>query len=257
MERPSDIIQSVSRAFRILEVVGEAPAGASAKVVARRCELSLSTTYHLMRTLAYEGYLARLPSGDYVVGLEIADRFRDLASHLRRLPAVGAVLRSLAAATGHSAFLARIVDDRVAITQVVEAPASPPLEDLIPGFDEGAHATALGKALLSTLSRSDRRAYLTAAGLRPFTAQTVRDVEVLEREIARTVDGVFAETCQYRQDIACLAVLVETGDPRDAWWAIAVGGDAGTFEFRRQSLERALRTAAGDLTGVTASTART
>jgi DNA-binding IclR family transcriptional regulator len=247
MERPSDLIQSVSRALRILEVVGSEPTGASPKVVARRCELSLSTTYHLLRTLCYEGYLVRLPSGDYVVGLEIADRFRDLRTALARSPQVRAVLQLLAARTGRSAYLARFVDGRVAIAEVAEAPGSPHLEDLVPGFDEAAHATALGKALLATMTPAQRRAYLAEAGLRPFTAATVRGPDDLEAELADAAGGVYAETCQYRDGVACMAALVFTDVPEDPWWALAIGGSADDVERDRPGLRRLLQSAAADL----------
>lgn len=78
--QPSDLIRSVSRALRLLEEVGHHPAGVSAKQVARACQLHQSTAYHLLRTLAYEGYLEHLPSGDYVVGQRLADRYADLLS---------------------------------------------------------------------------------------------------------------------------------------------------------------------------------
>lgn len=246
-KRPSDLIQSVSRALRILEVVGAAPGGVSPKAVARRCQLRLPTAYHLMRTLGYEGYLSRLPSGDYVLGLEIADRFRDLMSALARPPQVDAVLRRIAETTGQSAYLARFVDGRVAIAHVVEAPHSPPLEDLIPGFDEGAHATALGKALLSTLERADRGAYLREAGLRPFTSRTVSERAALEGELAAVVDGVFTEVSQYRDGVACAAVLVATGEPGDPWWSLGISAAATVLPERGRALVHALRTAAGDL----------
>ena len=77
---PSDLIRSVSRALRVLESVGQAPRGLTVKQIARRCELTTATTYHLIRTLAYEGYVARREDGTYVVGLEIADRFRELVA---------------------------------------------------------------------------------------------------------------------------------------------------------------------------------
>lgn len=245
--RPSDLIQSVSRALRILEVVGASPGGVSPKAVARRCQLRLPTAYHLMRTLDYEGYLSRLPSGDYVLGLEIADRFRDLMSALARPPHADAVLRRIAEATGRSAYLARFVDGRVAIAHVVEAPHSPPLEELIPGFDEGAHATALGKALLSTLEPSGRAAYLRAWGLRPFTARTVAEAGALEGELAAVTDGVFTEVCQYREGVACAAVLVASGEPADPWWSLGVSTAATAFPRRGRFLVDALLTAAGDL----------
>lgn len=246
-KRPSDLIQSVSRALRILEVVGASPGGVSPKAVARRCQLRLPTAYHLMRTLGYEGYLSRLPSGDYVLGLEIADRFRDLMSALARPPQADAVLRRVAETTGQSAYLARFVDGRVVIVHVVEAPHSPPLEDLIPGFDEGAHATALGKALLSTLDRLDRAAYLREAGLRPFTPRTVAEPTALEGELAAVTDGVFTEVCQYRDGVACAAVLVATGQPDDPWWTLGLSAEATAFPHRGPGLVAALRTAARDL----------
>lgn len=245
--RPSDLIQSVSRAMRILEVVGAVPDGISPKAVARRCNLRLPTVYHLMRTLSYEGYLLRMPSGDYVIGLQIADRFRDLMSYLARRPETNAVLRRVAETTSLSAYLARFVDGRVTIAHVVEAPHSPPLEDLIPGFDEGAHATALGKALLSTLQSTNREAYLREAGLRPFTPLTVSDPAALEDELAGVTDGVFTEVCQYRNGVACTAVLVATGEPEDPWWALGVSGAAAALPHRGHDLAAVLRIAAGDL----------
>ncbi|HEX5741524.1 MAG TPA: helix-turn-helix domain-containing protein, partial [Pilimelia sp.] len=75
LAEPSDLIRSVSRALRVLEAVGRAPRGLTVKQIARRCELTVATTYHLVRTLAYEGYVSRREDGTYVVGLEIADRF--------------------------------------------------------------------------------------------------------------------------------------------------------------------------------------
>lgn len=248
MERPSDLIQSVSRALRVLEAVGAAPGGCNAKHVARRCELHLSTAYHLLRTLAYEGYLVRDPSGDYHLGLEISDRYRDLCASLGRTPDVVPVLRHLAATTGHSAYLARFVDGRVAITSVVEAPGSPHLEDLIPGFDEAAHATALGKALVSTLPTRERHEVIGGPAMRPFTSTTVQDLRALDAEldVARRA-GVFVEEGQYRGEVSCAAALVATGDPDDPWWAVALSASSTTFARRRAELSAAVRIAGRDL----------
>jgi hypothetical protein len=63
---PEDLVQSVSRALRVLEVVTTSP-GLPVKAIARRSGLNLSTTYHLVRTLAYEGYVRRLSDGCSVV----------------------------------------------------------------------------------------------------------------------------------------------------------------------------------------------
>ena len=117
LAEPSDLIRSVSRALRVLESVGRAPRGLTVKQIARRCELTVATTYHLVRTLAYEGYVIRREDGTYIVGLEIADRYRELVSAFRGPPSVGEALRRAAVETGYSHYLGRFVGGRIAVTR--------------------------------------------------------------------------------------------------------------------------------------------
>lgn len=244
---PSDLIRSVSRALRLLEEVGDHPAGVNPKRLASRCGIRLATVYHLLRTLRYEGYLERLASGDYVLGPEIAGRFRDLRSALAHPPPVAAVLRDLAATTGHSAYLARFVSGRITITGVAEAPRSPPLEDLIVGFNEGAHATALGKALLSTLERAELARYLRDTGMRRFTRYTITEDGDLASDIdAYAGRGLFAETEQYRRGVGCVATLVRRPTD-DGWWALGMSHPTVEAGGVRHTLTTALRQAAADL----------
>lgn len=249
---PSDLIRSVSRALRVLEVVGDSPSGLTAKQVARRSQLALSTTYHLLRTLCYEGYLRRRPAGLYVLGLGISDRFRDLARALGQPPEVRAVLQHLAAVTGHSAYLSRIIDGRVVITELVEAPGSPKVEDLIVGFSESAHATALGKALLASMSRPARRRFLGSQGLPRLTSRTVTDPDQLEYEITEMSSaGTFEEVGQFRDEVSCIAALVRPGSGGKVWGSVALSSSSARFERFRASFQRELRLASADLAGRT------
>lgn len=249
---PSDLIRSVSRALRLLEEVGNHPTGVNPKRLASRCGIRLPTAYHLLRTLRYEGYLDRLPSGDYVLGTAIAERFGDVAPTLEGPPPAPTVLADLAGQTGHSTYLARFVDGRVTITDVVEASGSPPLEDLVVGFDDAAHATALGKALLSTLPVARRRRYLRDAGLRRFTAATVTTTDRLTDELHSAVTtGVFSEVEQFRDGVGCVAALVRRSGGEDAgWWALGLSHRATNVPRRRARLLPSLRRAAADLATV-------
>lgn len=209
LAEPSDLIRSVSRALRVLEAVGRSPRGLTVKQVARRCELTVATTYHLVRTLAYEGYVIRREDGTYVVGLEIADRFRELVVAFRGPASVGESLRRTAMETGYSHYLARFVGGRVAIAAVAEGPRSPYVEEMIPGFDEAAHATAVGKALLATLSVDQRSRFLREAGMRQYTPQTLISPDTFEADLAAGEKrGMQIEIGQYRPGVACAAVLV-------------------------------------------------
>jgi len=248
---PSDLIRSVSRAFRVLEAVGGAPGGLTVKQIARRCQLSLPTTYHLVRTLTYEGYLTRCNDGTYLVGLEVADRFRELAAAFRAPSSVEAELRRTTGETGYTHFLARFVEGRVAITAVTEGHRSPHLEDLIVGFDDGAHATALGKALLATLTPAERRRYLNEAGMRPFTPETITDPKELEYDITqRVVSGVYVERGQFRPGVACAATHVTRHLDPERRIVLACALPLEEFASRVVSLRLRLRSAASNLAAV-------
>jgi DNA-binding IclR family transcriptional regulator len=208
-EEPSDLIRSVSRALRVLEAVGQTTRGLTVKQIARRCELTTATTYHLIRTLAYEGYVTRRDDGTYTVGLEVADRFRELVAAFRAPDSVVAVLDRAAAQSGYSHYLGTFRAGQAVITTAIEGPHSPHLEDLVPGFDDGAHATAVGKALLATLTHDQRLRYLKDQGMRAYTSHTILDPEALEADLAAGErGGMQTEIAQYREGVGCAAVVV-------------------------------------------------
>jgi DNA-binding IclR family transcriptional regulator len=242
---PGDLIRSVSRALRIMEEVSRSDRPLPVKAIARRCRLHVSTAYHLVRTLCYEGYLVRLPSGDYVAGPGLAERFHDLMNSLRRPPQARAVLRQLAETTGHSAYLACISGQRLVVVDLEEGDQSPWLEDLQPGLDAAAHATAVGKALLSTLPPRDRRTLLAEQGMRPFTPNTVTEAEQIETELADLSPGAPAvEFGQFRDDVCCASIAVPGAEP-GTWWAL---GTAARGLDMPAGLLGELQCAANDLT---------
>lgn len=221
-ERPDDFVQSVGRAVRVLEVVGRHP-GLPVKAIARRCELNISTTYHLVRTLAYEGYLVRLPDGSYVMGETVARRFHDLVTSLERPPDTATVLRQLSDRIGLSSYLGLLHQERVTVVDVAEAPGSPYLEDFEVGLDVSAHATALGKALLAAMTPRERRVFLQGHGLRPYTVNTRTDPERLEHELAAIrPDAAVLEHGEFRDGVACAAALVPRTRADAPTWAVVV-----------------------------------
>ncbi|HET7398583.1 MAG TPA: IclR family transcriptional regulator C-terminal domain-containing protein [Intrasporangium sp.] len=219
---PEDFVQSVSRALRVLEVVTATP-GLPVKAIARRAGLNLSTTYHLVRTLAYEGYVCRLKNGCYDVGSELPRRFYDVVQSLGRPPQSRAVLGHLVQVTGLSAYLGRLGDAGMVIADVVEGPASPHLEDLEVGLGVAAHATALGKALLASMPGPERRSYLREQGLPAFTRNTTTDAEALEALLRSVgVGRLVVEHGEFRDGVSCAAAVVPRTRVGDPVWAVVV-----------------------------------
>ena len=246
---PADLIRSVSRALRVLESVGGTARGLTVKQIARRCELTVATTYHLVRTLAYEGYVIRRDDGTYGVGLEISDRYRELVDAFRVPASVIERLRRGAHESGYSYYLGQFVNGRVALTAVAEGPRSPYLEDLVPGFDDGAHATALGKALLATMRPEDRMRYVKEAGMRSYTRATIDSPEALEGDLAAGERrGMQLELGQYRKDVGCASVVILSDRDPDRRMVLAVSApldemaaSANIFRTKLAEMSREMR----------------
>ncbi len=244
--RPDDFVQSVGRAVRLLETVGREP-GLPVKAIARKCDLNISTSYHLVRTLAYEGYLVRLPNGTYVIGESVARRFRDLVTSLERPPVAAVVLRQLSERVGLSSYLGLLQDERVTVVEVAEAPGSPYLEDFEVGLDVSAHATALGKALLVAMTPRQRHRFLETHELRPFTSRTRTDVDQLEAELGSIpARALVSEHGEFRDGVSCTAALVPRSTGVDPAWAVVV---AVSDEDVPDRIAREVSLAAADMAG--------
>jgi DNA-binding IclR family transcriptional regulator len=244
--RPDDFVQSVGRAVRVLEVVGREP-GLPVKAIARKCDLNISTSYHLVRTLAYEGYLVRLPNGTYVIGESVARRFHDLLTSLHRPPEAAAVLRQLSDRVGLSSYLGLLQEERVTVVEVAEAAGSPYLEDFEVGLDVSAHATALGKALLVAMPPRERHRFLRSHELCPFTTRTRTDPDQLEAELGRArADAPVSEHGEFREGVSCTAALVPRRAADKPAWAVVV---AIADEEVPQRIAAEVTLAAADLAG--------
>jgi DNA-binding IclR family transcriptional regulator len=245
---PTKMIQSVQRALRIMELVGRHANGVTAPRIAFECELNRATAYNLLRTLVYEGYLRRDENGRYTLGLEVSDRYSELTRAMAGPKTCGEFMRRMSKETGYSTFVARFVEGRPAVTDFIEGSRSPHVEELIVGFDDGAHATALGKALLATLQPHDRARFLKSAGMRPFTRRTLVEPDALEYDLAVYGEsGVYAEMGQFREGVGCAGVVVREGETPKDRVVFAVALPLDEIRDNWQGLTRQLRQAAVEL----------
>jgi DNA-binding IclR family transcriptional regulator len=200
------LIESVRRALNLLDVVGEAGRPLPAKTLARRAGLPLPTAYHLLRTLVHEGYLTRLEGLGYVLGDRVAALSARQAEPGARVARFHPILRQLHEDLSAAAYLSVLSDGEITVVDVVDSPSTPRV-DLWVGFHEAAHATALGKAVLSALDDPARRAYLAEHEMPDLTPRTVTDQRVLLRQLATGGDYALDRE-EYALGTACVAAPV-------------------------------------------------
>ncbi|MEV5550732.1 IclR family transcriptional regulator C-terminal domain-containing protein [Streptomyces sp. NPDC052309] len=205
------LITSVQRAFRLLEAVGAHEGGAPAKQLARETGLALATTYHLLRTLAHDGYVRKLEDGSYVLGeklgvLHDASGTQALLSRVR--PMLGSLRDHLSAA----AYLTFYEDGEIRVAEIVDSPQAPRAE-LWVGFEDAGHATALGKCVLRELDDEARQEYLSRHPLADLTPRTITHRgELLRRLDAFPDDRAVTDLEEYSLGTVCVAVPVYRGD---------------------------------------------
>lgn len=179
MSSPPTLIQSVQRALHVMEALAGRNGRATVKQLARDTGLALPTTYHLVRTLAHEGYISRLDDGTVVMTSRLGELARDSSSQVAEVRGILAELRDF---VGAAVYFARVTDGEINVSEIVESSRAPRI-DLWVGMHEAAHATALGKAILAALPDELRRDYLDRHRPEALTANTVTDVTQLLAQI--------------------------------------------------------------------------
>jgi DNA-binding IclR family transcriptional regulator len=228
--RPT-LIQSVQRALRLLEVIAEHNGRAHPKEIARGAGLSLTTTYHLLRTCTHEGWLQRLDDGSYVLGHRI-DLVREHGTAARGLAHARPALEWLRDELGGAVYLARYLDGEIVVAEIVDSARAPRI-DLWVGIHDAGHATALGKCILGQLTAPDRAEYLARHPLHDLTPRTVVDRRLLQLP---PPGGIAVDDGEYAVGVSCLAAAVVTaGGPLGA-----VGVVSAPTGMRLPSVRRTL-----------------
>jgi IclR family acetate operon transcriptional repressor len=203
--RKPTLIASVRRALHLMEAVASHSGGAPAKQLAREARLPLATTYHLLRTLAHEGYASRLPDGLWVLGDRL-DALRGQSRSQMLLTRIRPTLIALRDELGMASYFGLHEDGEIRIIDVADGPRTPRV-DLWVGFDEAAHATAIGKCVLAQLDDQARKDYLARHPLVELTPNTITDPRELVRRL-RLSPGHTLDREEYAIGTGCAAVPV-------------------------------------------------
>jgi IclR family transcriptional regulator, acetate operon repressor len=211
-------VQSVHRAFDLLEALAAAGGVASLTDLAAVCGLPLPTLHRLASTLAHRGYLRQTPDRRYSLG----SRLVPLGVEAHALLGEGAlpVLRQLAELTGESANLAVLTNGSA--EYVSQAPGLHTMRTFTEvGNRVALHCTGVGKALLAVVPPSQARHLIGAVPLTAQTSATITDPGALHAEVVRIrARGYALDEGEMEVGVRCVAV----GMPGAVPMAVSVSG---------------------------------
>jgi IclR family acetate operon transcriptional repressor len=180
---PSDRIQALARGLRVLECVHAAGRPISVKEIAAGVGLRLATTYHLVNTLLYDGYLER--NGDRLLepGRLLGRPEPQNTAVVRR------ALGRAAYAIDDVAVLARLAGAETRVAATAEVPGATCAGHYPPNAAGLSHLLAVGRVILAHQTHGDAE-------------QAIE----LTRRLASERDEVFDET-ELRDSLAEVAEL--------------------------------------------------
>jgi DNA-binding IclR family transcriptional regulator len=189
---PSDRVQSLRRAFMILETLAShGAAGLPLKKLSQTVGLHPSTVHHLLSSLRFHGYVEQDPdTGNYRLGaavLTLANRYLQTCD-LARL--AEPLLRRLHRQFDELVVLAVPAGSRYHV--VYQLQSAHPLV-LNPRQSTGDfHCSAVGKVLLSGLDPVELDTLLASRSWPRYTPYTITDLDQLRREIAQVREQGYA-----------------------------------------------------------------
>jgi IclR family KDG regulon transcriptional repressor len=241
-------IQSVERAFAILEQIAHSPSGATLSELSKRVGLHSSTVFHLVQTLVALGYVRQMrDTKRYRVGRPLFALAAASNDDAELVSIATPALQALSADTGEAGHFGVWSGQNVLVLAKTPGAGAFQMTSSV-GLLRPAYATGLGKALLSTMDEPQLERYLREAPLAALTPRTITDPELLRRSLqeARRI-GLAYDDGEFDAEIRCVAAVVRdfTGRP------VGVIGISGpVWRLSLQALHAAaghVRRAAADL----------
>lgn len=204
-------LYSVRYALRALEAVARRPDGVGEEELATELQLPPRQAAGLLRMLARESYLRELDDGGWCAGEALLRLGGEDSRHQMREEKLRQALDRLGRSVGAAVYVGRYVGGELTVPHVSAAPDRPAVHQWV-DLRSAAHATALGKCLLSQLDHEGRENHFSRHPTARLTSRTVTDRRVLLATLERQPATMpVLDLQEYAVGTLCAAVPLTAG----------------------------------------------
>jgi DNA-binding IclR family transcriptional regulator len=225
-------LQALDRAFAVLDLLASSTTSLGLAEIAAALGLHKSTTHRFLMVLERHRMVERNQTGKFRLGLRLCDfgsraieqyDLRERAQvHLKRLvDEVEETAHLCILEKTHMVYIDKQEPER-SIRMISRVGASSPV-----------HCTAVGKAILATMPRSQVEELLPALRLERFTSRTMTNREALLKELDRTSRRGYAVDDEEREEgVRCAGVAILDGQAQ-AIAAVSISGPSFRVTMQR------------------------
>lgn len=202
-------VQSLARAFSILEEVARSRDGINLADLSRKVGLHNSTTFHLVRTMVSLGYIRQIKDDKrYRIGRPLFALAANALDEIEMVSLATPVLEDLSRETGESGHFAVPMGDSVVVIARTAGSGAFQLTERV-GVVRPAHCTALGKVILAALKPDQLDGFLKRADLIPVTPGSITDAAALRKNLEEVrQSGIAYDDGEFNSEVRCIAVPV-------------------------------------------------
>ncbi|NLI60948.1 MAG: IclR family transcriptional regulator [Clostridiales bacterium] len=205
----SNTVQSVDRAFEILETLAIEKDGLGVTEIGKRVGLHKSTVHRLLNSMAERGYIEQnQDTGAYRLGLKFIELCSLYLNHVELKTEAQPYLRNLSVLTGQPVHLATLIEGEAVYIDKIENYHNIRMYSSI-GKRIPLHCTAVGKILLSDKNTSYIQEIFVKNELTSYTPNTLTDLNQILEEIGKVKRlGWAKDDEEHEVGIRCIAAPV-------------------------------------------------
>ena len=208
-DKRSGGVQSLARAFSILEEVARSRDGINLADLSRKVGLHNSTTFHLVKTMVSLGYIRQIKDDKrYRIGRPLFALAANALDEIEMVSLATPVLEDLSRETGESGHFAVPMGDSVVVIARTAGAGAFQLTERV-GVVRPAHCTALGKVILAAFKPEQLDGFLKRVELVPVTPNSITDAAALRKNIDDVrQSGIAFDDGEFNPEVRCIAVPV-------------------------------------------------
>lgn len=183
---------SIEKALAVLSAFNGPVRSRGLSELARELKLPRPTVHRILKQLSDWGFVARLPSNRYQVGLRLFELGTLVYHHMQLRNAAAPHLHSLYHQTRCSVYLTILAGDEVLHLDCIPGRGKPAIPARA-GGRWSVHCSSVGKVLLAAAPKAQLEAYL-ARPLKPLTKYSIRDPKALAKHLDEVRKAGYAVT---------------------------------------------------------------
>ncbi|WGI19964.1 IclR family transcriptional regulator [Latilactobacillus sakei] len=194
----------------IMDLLSEKNDGLTLKEICEGVDISKSTTLKILTTLQHIGFVRRLEEEKkYYLGTDLISYGQNALSGFDITDVAGIYLKELRNVTGETVNLGIESNDKIILLQKFESLQSIKLNSKV-GSKLDLYSSAMGKAMLSTMSDEMIADYFSREQLIQLTEQTIINPQILMKQVKEVQQNGFAIDYKESQDeVVCVGANLE------------------------------------------------